>query len=168
VDNSGDNLEERLLQNGCVVLYFNPFVMEAHSSQLVASGWEFREIYIAQEGTWNEFCDSVSIALEFPEYFGRNLNALRDCLCDIAAPANGKLAIGLECFDLLAHNEPDKAQAVLDIFAEMERGYLMRGGRILFLIQSNDPDLRFEAVGGQPVLWNFEEWLDSKRKLKPE
>jgi RNAse (barnase) inhibitor barstar len=33
-----------------------------------------------------EFLDAVAAALEFPDYFGRNWNALDDCLLDINEP----------------------------------------------------------------------------------
>ena len=158
------SLEFRLLQNGCVVLYHNPFLMEDHANQLVRSGWQFKEVYVAQAGTSEEFFDRVSMALDFPDYFGRNLDAFRDCLGDIPFPAGGRLALGLIRFDLVTKQDAQFAHAILDICAEAERRWLMNGKRILFLIQSSDPDLRFPPVGATTPLWNFEEWLDAKRK----
>jgi RNAse (barnase) inhibitor barstar len=158
------SLEYRLLQNGCVVLYHSPFLMEEHSGALVGSGWEFKEVYIAERGTAEEFFDQVTVALDFPAYFGRNLDAFRDCLRDISFREARRLAIGLTRFDLVAKQDTAFAHAALDIFAEVERHCLMEGGRVLFLVQSSDADIHFPVVGATPVLWNFEEWLDSKRK----
>lgn len=158
-------LECRLLQNGCVVLYHNPFLMEEHSSLLVRSGWQFKEIYVGELGTADEFFSQVAMTFEFPEYFGRNLNALRDCLSEIGFGKARRLAVSLTRFDLVVKQDAAFAHAVLDIFAEVERHCLMEGGRILFLVQSSNPDVRFPPVGATPVLWNFEEWLDSKRKV---
>jgi RNAse (barnase) inhibitor barstar len=157
-------LESRLLQNGCVVLYHDPFLMENHSCQLTASGWQFKEIYTAVTGTTEEFFEQVALILEFPGYFGRNLDALNDCMRDISFPEIGRLALGLERFDILARTNPAFAHSVLDIFAGIERGFLMEGKRLLFLVQSNDPNLQFAPVGQTPVSWNFKEWLNSDRK----
>ncbi len=158
------SLASRLLQNGCVVLYHNPFLMEAHSNQLFSDGWKFIDVYAPEDGGLDEFYDLVASQLEFPAYFGRNLDAFSDCLSEIEFPASGRLALGLIRFDRLVATDRRFAQHVLDIFAASERRWLMEGKRILFMIQSSDPDLHFVPTGAQPVMWNFEEWLDSKRK----
>ncbi|WP_234437667.1 hypothetical protein [Streptomyces sp. WM6368] len=36
--------------------------------------------------------------------------------------------------------------------------------RLICLVHSNDPDIRFDAVGAMPVLWNSDEWLDADRR----
>jgi len=158
------SLEFRLLQNGCVVLYHNPFLLEEHSGLLVRRGWQFKEICVADKGTAEEFYDQVSSALGLPHYFGRNLDAFRDCLGDIDFPESQRLALALIRFDLVAKHDAKFAHIVLGICAEAERRWLMAGKRILFLVQSSDPDLRFPPIGATSALWNFEEWLDAKRK----
>ena len=146
-------------------MYFNPRIKEDHTRRLQAAQWHYREVYVAREGTWHEFSEQVSFALSFPGYYGKNLNALNDCLKDIEFPENGKLALGFERFDIFAKKEPDTAHDVLDIFASQERSHLLAGRRLLFLLRSGDPRLYFDPVGAQVVMWSFEEWLDSKRQL---
>jgi RNAse (barnase) inhibitor barstar len=157
-------LESRLLQNGCVVLYYSPFKMEAHADLLSSIGWRFKEVLVAESGTQEEFYDQLSLMLDFPSYFGRNLNAFRDCLGEITFPESGRLALQLLRFDAVARRDAGFAHAVLDILAESERHWLMQGRRVLFIVQSSDPGLNFPAVGSSPVLWNFEERMDSARK----
>jgi len=157
-------LELRLLQNGCVVLYHSPFLMEEHSGSLVRSGWQFKDVYVGNTGSRDEFLNQVAVALEFPDYFGKNLDAFRDCLTDINFREARRLALGLTRFDLVAKHDVAFANAVLDIFAEIERHCLMEGGRVLFMVQSSDPDIHFAPVAATPVFWNFKEKLDSKRK----
>jgi hypothetical protein len=44
---------------------------------------------------------------------------------------------------------------------------LLLGQRLLALIQSDDPRIRFERIGAVPVNWNPREWQDSDRGLRP-
>jgi RNAse (barnase) inhibitor barstar len=157
-------LEFRLLQNGCVVLYHNPLLMEEHANALARQGWQVKEMYEAYSGTADEFFGQASSSLDFPNHFGKNLDGFRDCLGDISFPEGRRLALRLTRFDLVVKHDAQFAHIVLDICAEAERRWLMEGKRVLFLVQSSDPDLRFPPIGATTALWNFEEWLDSKRK----
>lgn len=115
--------------------------------------------------------NDFSEALDFPDYFGRNLDALNDCMGDVASGDYGwhrdatGLVIVLRAFDTFATVDRRTAQAMLDIFAGQARRALLIGNRIICLVQSNDPHLAFEPVGAMPVMWNEEEWLNSKRGL---
>ncbi len=66
-------------------------------------------------------------------------------------------------YDKFVAHCPHGAQATLDIFADQARGAALFGHRMCCLVQSDDPNIRFEPVGAMPVLWNDAEWLDSKR-----
>jgi hypothetical protein len=41
---------------------------------------------------------------------------------------------------------------------------MLFGHRLLCLVQSNDPDIRFDVVGAAPVMWNPVEWLKENRR----
>jgi hypothetical protein len=56
-----DQLEGRLLQNGCVVMYFDPRIKKEHVRRLQTAGWEYREVYVGNEGAWEEFSRQVSV-----------------------------------------------------------------------------------------------------------
>lgn len=112
------------------------------------------------------------MALNFPDYFGRNLDALNDCMRDVAsgdygwdADANTGLVIVLRAFEAFTAVDPRTAQNMLDIFADQARCAILIGHRIICLVQSNDPRLAFEPVGAMPVMWNDAEWLSSNRGL---
>lgn len=52
--------------------------------ELGIAGWRIAEL---TESTSKEaFFREIAVALEFPEYFGRNLDALWDCLTDLTEP----------------------------------------------------------------------------------
>jgi Barstar (barnase inhibitor) len=118
-----------------------------------------------------EMFDDVAARLDFPDYFGRNLDALNDCMRDVASRAYGwradatGLVIVLRGFDAFTSVDRRIAQILLDIFADQARCAILIGNRIMCLVQSNDPRLSFDPVGAMPAMWNDAEWLNSKRGL---
>ncbi|WP_240138049.1 barstar family protein [Streptomyces sp. MUM 178J] len=113
---------------------------------------------------------AMAAALDFPDYCGRNLDALNDCLGDVAcyggyddAPEGAGLVLVFTDYDRFATTCPRAAQVVLDIIADQARQAAVLHRRLICLVQSNDPQIRFEPVGAMPVLWNNDEALDARR-----
>jgi hypothetical protein len=112
---------------------------------------------------------NLARAFEFPQYYGRNLDALNDCLQDVAfycygaqSDSAGTVLI-LNHFDGFARSNREVAQALLDIYAGVASMAMLIGHRMLCLVQSDDPQLEFDPVGGSPVMWNPQEWQRAKR-----
>ncbi|MEW2581809.1 hypothetical protein [Streptomyces virginiae] len=59
---------------------------------------------------------------------------------------------------------PRAAQVILDIIADRARRAAVLQRRLICLVHSNDPDIRFDPVGAMPVMWNSDEWLDANRQ----
>ena len=125
-------------------------------------------------GWWKSDADmyaDMALRLDFPDYFGRNLDALNDCMSDVASGDYGwraettGLVIVLRGFDAFATVDPRSAQIMLDIFAAQARTAILIGNRVICLVQSNDPQLTFDPVGAMPVMWNDAEWLNANRGL---
>jgi RNAse (barnase) inhibitor barstar len=114
--------------------------------------------------TASDFHRDVAESLQFPSYYGANLDAFNDSLSDVEVPLNGGLVLVFHRFDLFAVTERKVAEAALDIIATNSRRFLLEGRRLLCLVQSNDPQLNFPPVGAEPVLWNPREWLDKARR----
>jgi RNAse (barnase) inhibitor barstar len=116
--------------------------------------------------------DDFARGLNFPDYFGRNLEALNDCMRDVASCAYGwspqatGLSIVFRAFDEFTTVDRRTAQTILDIVALQARSAMLVGNRIMCLVQSNDPRLAFDPVGAMPVMWNDAEWPGSKRGLE--
>ena len=91
--------------------------------------------------------DDLAERFHFPDYFGRNLDALNDCMGDVVwdDDATG-LVIVLTAFDAFATVDRRTAQIMLDIFAGQARHAILNGNRIICLVQSNDPQLTFEPL----------------------
>ena len=162
-------LDYRLVHNTFVTLFWDGAVLRQATSWLVAHNYD---VVQADAGLWNtadEMFTAVAHALQFPSYFGQNLDALNDCLSDVAAGDYGwrgeatGLVLVLDNFDRFADVDRRVAQALLNIVADNARRAMLIGNRLICLIQSNDPDIRFEPVGAMPVMWNDAEWPAAKR-----
>ena len=154
-----------LLQNGAVTLYFRPQVLAEDIEWL--KGQDYRVDTFECSG-WvreDEMHEALSCGLEFPGYYGRNLNALNDCISDIGIPEKGGRVLVFNGYDSFAAKVPDVAWSVLDIMETNSRRLLLFGRRLIILVQSDDPGISFEPVGGRSVMWNSREWLNRSRGL---
>ena len=107
--------------------------------------------------------ESLSRALSFPSYYGKNLNALDDVITDADIPETGGLALILLHYDRFSKSDFALAGTVLDILSRASHSYLLTGRRFVTLVQSDDPGLRFPKVGGRAPGWNRREWLNKDR-----
>jgi RNAse (barnase) inhibitor barstar len=116
---------------------------------------------------WNDLArmhDDLQSKLDFPDYYGKNLDALNDCLSDIEIPDDSGLALALVRFDSLVAAQPNVAAALLDILADNSRSAMLCGKRLIALVQTDSPDFRTGPIGATTGNWNCREWLDSNRK----
>jgi hypothetical protein len=171
VDEAGsDDVDYRLAVDGFVTLFHSPTILAETTAWLARHGYRVVTADASQWRSEADLHDGLARALEFPDYYGANLDALNDCLRDVASGRSGLdqgatgIVLVLPAYDSLAASHPSLAHAVLDIFAVRARGAALIGRRMLCLVQSRDPALRFEPVGATPVLWNDAEWLDATRR----
>ena len=109
--------------------------------------------------------DELSSVLSFPAYYGRNLNALNECMSeDLIVPNLGGLAVCFKRFDQFA-SRFQSALVVLDILAKASRQHMLRGRRFIVLLQTDDPRVSFTGLGGISARWNSDEWLLANRGL---
>ena len=153
-------LDYRLAVRGPVTLFHDRGVLDEAVTWLRGHGYRVAR---ADAGRWTsagDMHDGLASALDFPAYYGRNLDALEDCLRDVAAgdygwePGDTGLALVLGGFDRYAEREPRVAHALLDIFTTRSRAATLVGHRLLCLAQTDDPGLALPEVGATPVRWN--------------
>lgn len=158
-----ERLDWKLLERGAVALY--------HKSSILASdlGWFRQQRYAIHEldaGPWETpaaFHADAQRVLGFPSYYAKNLASWIDCVAEIPVPDESGTALVFRRYDAFAKVQPQLAQTVLDSIESASRRFLLTGRRLLALVQSDDPRIRFERVGAVPVTWNPREWLDSDR-----
>jgi hypothetical protein len=164
-----DDLALRLMVNTSVTLFWRTEVLRQSTSWLESHGYQVTQFDASDWSTDRDLHRDIAAALNFPAYFGYNLDALNDCLRDVVsqdygwAPDTTGLALVFTGYDAFAARRPRTAQIVLDIMADQSRSALLVGRRLMCLVQSNDPHIRFEPVGATGVAWNDAEWLDSAR-----
>ena len=158
-------LDWKLLERGAIALYYKSSVLSADL------GWLRQHGYVAHElnaGTWDTpqaFHTEAKRVLGFPDYYAKNLASWVDCLPELPVPDDGGMALVFRQYDAFARAEPRLAQTILDSIESTSRRFLLTGRRLLALVQSDDPRIRFERVGALPVTWNPREWLESDRSL---
>ncbi|MBO9520316.1 MAG: barstar family protein [Nocardioidaceae bacterium] len=83
--------------------------------------------------TKDEVLEAFAETFSFPDWFGRNLDALRDCLADVPGPR----VLLWDGWSPLARSEEQTFDAIMDILAERAGG----DDRFSVLLRGEGPDL---------------------------
>jgi RNAse (barnase) inhibitor barstar len=164
---SPDRLDLRLLQSSAVTLYHKSSVLSQDVACLQQFGYRVYTLDAAQWKVAADFHSDARREFGFPEYYAANLASWIDCLGELDVPIEGGVVMQFRHFDSFARAEPQFAQTLLDSIESASRRFLLFGRRLLALLQSDDPRIRFERIGAVPVNWNPREWLDADRGLRP-
>jgi hypothetical protein len=160
----------RLMVNTWVTLYWNRQVLAETTAWFSGHGYQVTSLNAMAWSTEDDLHRDIAAVLDFPGYYGRNLDALNDCMRDVVsqdygwAPNTTGLVLVFTGYDAFAARCGRTAQVVLDILADQCRSAALVGRRLICLVQSDDPSIRFAPVGATPVLWNDAEFLDSTRR----
>ncbi|TGN78870.1 hypothetical protein E5082_24835 [Streptomyces griseoluteus] len=156
--------------NTFVTLFWRKRLLTQATERLEDHGFRVIRLEAGQWSTERDMHRAMAAALNFPDYYGHNLDALNDCLGDMAcyggyddAPEGAGRALVFTDYDRFATTCPRAAQVVLDIIAVQARQAAVLRRRLICLVQSNDPQIRFEPIGAMSVMWNSDEWADSNR-----
>ncbi len=158
-------LDWMLLERGAVALYHKGSVLSGDVGWFRQQGYAIHELDGAGWHSPADFHAAAQTGLNFPAYYAKNLAAWIDCLAELPVPDESGLLIVLRRFDVFAKAEPQLAQTILDSLESASRRFLLTGRRLIALVQSDDPRIRFERVGALPVTWNPREWTDADRGL---
>lgn len=162
-----DRLDVQLLQSSAVTLYHKQAVLAQDVAWLQQAGYR---VYALDAISWtsaSDFHADAKRSLALPAHYVANLASWIDCLGDLEVPRDGGVALQFRHFDAFARAEPRFAQTLLDSIESASRRFLLLERRLLALVQSDDPRIRFERIGAAPVNWNPREWLDADRGLRP-
>lgn len=167
-DEINNDVAYPLVMNGFVTKFWDENVLARTLSWLDAHGYQLVDLDASESRDITELIDRFAVELRFPEYFGHNLDALNDCLRDVAAGDYGVktdaagLVLVLRHFDVLSSQ--GAAVHVLDIIADRCRGAALIGRRMMCLLQSDDAQFDLPPLGGRRPEWNTEERLNGARE----
>ncbi|WP_232248649.1 barstar family protein [Streptacidiphilus rugosus] len=165
-----ERLYRELAANTFVTLYWRRALFDDAIARLREQRFAVVEVDASPWTTSEAMHRDLATALDFPGYYGQNLDALNDCLRDVVGgeygiPADAAgFALAFTQYDAFARACPREAQIVLDILADHGRSGAVFGQRVLCLVHSDDPDIAFEPVGAMGVEWNRSEWLNARRR----
>lgn len=151
-----------ILKDGPVCKYYKNSILDEDVSWFMENRFEVFDINVKE---WNKqnFHKRVKAALNFPDYYGDNLNAFADCLGDMFNTSFKGQVLVFRNFDDFLSNDHQLAKAMLDIIAKESRTWLVKEHKLISLIQSNKPHLILPELGGVAPSWNSAEWLNNER-----
>ncbi len=80
------------------------------------------EIDGAKTRTLRGFYPRIAKILLFPDYFGKNLDALFDCLCSLEVTGKQEIVLLIRHFDqFLEKEKPEKREAALQVLRDAEK-----------------------------------------------
>ncbi|MFY9224479.1 MAG: barstar family protein [Blastocatellia bacterium] len=157
-----------LLLYGTIILYHNVLIMGQDVADLKDLNYKIVEFDCRNWTTKNKMHKQVKELLEFPDYYGKNLDALVDCLRhDVIINEKGGLCILLKNFEIFKDKFSEYSQSFLNVLAYISHYHQLFGKILLTLVHSNNPkiDSTLAPVGAFTIYWNPKEFLDSTRGL---
>jgi hypothetical protein len=130
-----------LIKNGPVLRYRDRDRLHEAVTLLAQRGYR---VHRFDAGAWTSQADfhrDIAAALDFPDYYGRNLDAFNDCLRDVgmyqygaSADATGTVLV-FTAYDAFARREPPAAQVILDIITRQAHFAMLFGHRLVCLVE---------------------------------
>ncbi len=158
-------LDLTLLKNGSVHLYYRSAVLEEDVAWLRNHNYQIEDFDCSKWETALQMHEELAKRLEFPDYCGKNLDALNDCLGEIVIPESGGRVLVFHRYESFTAKLPKVAWHVIDIVDRNAWLNLLFGRRLMALIQSDNPRIEFPLIGSRPAMWNPREWLNKNRGL---
>ena len=152
-----------ILQDGPICKYFKNRILDEDLNWFNNNNFEIIEMNCRNWNRKNAH-QNLKISLNFPDYYGENINAFKDCLSDLYNKRYKGLILVFRRYDNFVEEDGKFAEAILDSIAKESRIWLLTGQKLIGLIQSDDPFLDFPELGGTSPQWNGEEWFNEDRK----
>jgi Barstar (barnase inhibitor) len=173
LDEHEQRLDRTILRDGSIALYWRCEFFDEDTHWLRQQSYRVFSFDCERWASSEEVHADFQTTLSLPAYYGKNLDALNDCMDDLAVPDVGGIAIALSRFDAYAKGQGAapiasgrlESEIALDILARASRFFLLTGRRMLTLVQTDDPRIQFDSLSCVGAVWNWREWLNKNRGL---
>jgi len=152
-----------MLHIGPIALYCSDDILEGDIEKLAAEAFDVRRVDASRWAVASDAHDDLKRVLQLPSYYGRNLDALNDCMQDLIIPDAGGMAIVLAQYDDFARRDARVARGILDVIARGARFLQVFGKTLVALVHTKDPDLDFRELGAVTAAWNRREHVGADR-----
>ncbi|WP_291726291.1 barstar family protein [Bernardetia sp.] len=138
------NVDLSIIGNGFVRLYHKESVLDYDIKLLEDKSYEIIEFEGNFLSNKTELHYDLQQKLNFPDYYGKNFDALNDCLYDYEVHQNGTVIV----FRHLNYLDEWSITMLLDIFAFQGRRKFAHGKKLLVLVQIDDRNFKItEPIG---------------------
>ncbi|MEM6675459.1 MAG: barstar family protein [Planctomycetota bacterium] len=150
------------LKRGPIALYHSASLLTRDVEEMRSLGYLVLPMDLESEDE-ESFHTLVARVLKFPGYYGRNLDALNDCLGGLPETFGEDLLIVLDSFDTFFRRDERSAHIILDLLWQNSMRNQLWGHTTITFVRSADPRFEVPPVGAAGVGWNSEEFLNSSR-----
>ncbi|MCC6606507.1 MAG: barstar family protein [Anaerolineae bacterium] len=156
-----------LFQNGGVVLFKRKDFLHEINRQFRKADYRVCDVKCSEYPDQGAMLIGILDALNIPRYPHVNLDGFNDFLYQINFNNCTGIVLILTNFHSFYNSNWKVAFQILDILAQNHRSHLLKGNRLLTIVQSDDPELdqKIGLVGGYLPIWNTFEWLKKDRGL---
>jgi hypothetical protein len=143
----------RLFQNGFVHRVDDTQGLSKAAALLADLGYLVHQTDASSWRTEHDLHDALAETMSFPDYYGRNLDALNDVLRDVAAfeygstPTATGTALLINSYDRVSEISPRLAYLVVDIFARQAQHAALLGHPMLCIVTTTAELGTVGAVG---------------------
>ncbi len=162
IDSKKYQITSELLEDSAVKFFYKTEIFQKYIQSILNEGITVFSFDAEKWTSVDIFYSELSGKMNFPHYFGKNLDALNDCLSEMCGE---KFAICILNYEFFWNTYPREAKILLELIQSNCWHSLKIDSVMLALIQVNIPDFIPPKLEIFSAYWNKMEWSNKSRGL---